>query len=364
MNPGQAPNVSLRELAGILAQTATLHPATETPMPHDWPDSAWERFVQLALHHRVAPLLAYRAQRGLQPSWPADIMRRFQKALHASRLRHAAGCRALALIDAAFTRAGVEYVPLKGPSLADVAYPDTGLRPFDDLDLLVAPHHVTAAHAALTSLGYHRLPGALPDWLMRQYHFHSQWLHASTRQCVEIHWRLSDKHGHKDTSSGATMVREIRDNPAAMAIYLAIHIAKHGFTNHLWFVHKIDPLLALHPWSDIRLLWLLDFQGYCAMNNLDSDTLTDTARRWDSLQDLHFVQYLVEPDTENAGANPAGLPRYSPKASLLRRMDRDFNHSAIPAPQPWWLRANRRTGFRPVRLLDIFERKTPCRPTL
>ncbi len=358
-----SPKAPLRVLLQTLAETAAFRPAPTVTIPADWSHGSWESFIQLAMHHRVGPLLAYRAQCGQLPAWPPAVMRRLQKALHTTRLRHAAGCRALEQIAAAFTHAGLDFVPLKGPSLADAAYPDTGLRPFDDLDLLVEPDQVAAAHAALASLGYQRLPGTLPAWFVRKYHFHTQWLHAPTRQCVELHWRPADNHGLPDTPNGTSTVRELRDNPAAMAIYIAIHIAKHGFANHLWLTHQIDPLLALHPWSEIRLLWLLDFQGLCAAQKLDPDTLTDTARRWGSLQALAFVQHLIGPGDTDAGGIPAYLPRYSPKASLLRRMHRDLDQTTVPTSKPWGLRANRHTGFRPVRLLDFFERKTPCNHT-
>ncbi len=352
------PNISLRVLLRTLAETAAFRPVTPITIPTDWSDGAWENFLQLALHHRVAPLLAYRAQCGQLPAWPPAVMRRLQKALHATRLRHVAGCRALKDIETAFTRADVEFIALKGPSLADAAYPDTGLRPFDDLDLIVEPDHVASAHATLASLGYQRLPGTLPVWLVRRYHFHTQWLHPSTRQCVEIHWRPADTRSLPHTPEITAYLRELHEDPAAMAIYIAIHIAKHEFANNLWLTHRIDPLMALHPWSDIRLLWLFDFQGLCVARKLDAGILTDTARRWRAGMALAFVRHLIDPAVTNTPFIPAALPRFSPGASVLRRINRDLYLTTVPASQPWWLRANRRTGFRPIRFFDLVERKT------
>jgi hypothetical protein len=61
---------------------------------------------------------------------------------------------ALAAIDDAYREAGIDYVVLKGPSLAHCAYSDPSLRPFGDLDLLVRNHHWDRASQILAAVGF------------------------------------------------------------------------------------------------------------------------------------------------------------------------------------------------------------------
>jgi hypothetical protein len=58
---------------------------------------------------------------------------------------------------------GVRPILLKGASFARWLYDDGGARPYNDVDLLVAPEHVDVAGEVLTGLGYElRCAGAAP----------------------------------------------------------------------------------------------------------------------------------------------------------------------------------------------------------
>ncbi|MGH2787277.1 MAG: nucleotidyltransferase family protein [Actinomycetota bacterium] len=62
----------------------------------------------------------------------------------------------LLAIDDTFRGAGLEYLVLKGPSIAHSAYEDPSLRPFGDLDLLVRNHDWDQASSLLQSMGFSR----------------------------------------------------------------------------------------------------------------------------------------------------------------------------------------------------------------
>lgn len=49
---------------------------------------------------------------------------------------------------------GMTMLVMKGPSFADAIYPEPGLRPFVDLDLLVERDHFREAHTMMRELGY------------------------------------------------------------------------------------------------------------------------------------------------------------------------------------------------------------------
>ena len=63
---------------------------------------------------------------------------------------------ALVNLHDAFHQAGLEYVVLKGPSIAHCAYEDPSLRPFGDLDLLVRTTDWDAASEILGAAGFER----------------------------------------------------------------------------------------------------------------------------------------------------------------------------------------------------------------
>jgi hypothetical protein len=68
--------------------------------------------------------------------------------------------RALLQVASAFATESIEFVVLKGPSLAHTVYPDPAWRYFGDLDLLVRGDDWTRACKVLEGLGYRR---SLPE---------------------------------------------------------------------------------------------------------------------------------------------------------------------------------------------------------
>jgi hypothetical protein len=69
----------------------------------------------------------------------------------------------------ALSDAGINFMVLKGPALAHLIYPTSGLRAFGDLDLMVRERDMLAAHAVLTDHGLFsrqaldRIPPKLTD---------------------------------------------------------------------------------------------------------------------------------------------------------------------------------------------------------
>src|SRR5262249_36275440 len=105
--------------------------------------------VGLALQHRVAGQLgpAFEAA-----GWPvsaalAEVRRR-------ATLGHLQKLRALRRATVALERAGLAFVVVKGPVLADAWYGDPAARMYHDLDLLVEPAGFSAAIAALGEAGF------------------------------------------------------------------------------------------------------------------------------------------------------------------------------------------------------------------
>src|SRR5256712_7738510 len=122
--------------------------------PLSWPDllaDAERHGVVALLHRHVVALDAL----GSSPTHVHERLTLRARTCVAwnLRLRHALG-----RLLAAFNRAGLAVMPLKGPVLADQLYPDPMLRATADLDLLVRHDDVVAAESLLEGLGYRRLP--------------------------------------------------------------------------------------------------------------------------------------------------------------------------------------------------------------
>ena len=149
-----------------------------------------------------------------------------------------------ALLDA-FKAADIAVVPLKGPVLAELLYPDPGLRPFSDLDILVRKPDVPAVIRVLTQQGYalgNHLKCLHLDVLLslqNELIFHHVRLAS-----VDIQWGIGPSHFpfRFDTeillrSLSTTQVagREVPSlTPESMLLFLCVHGAKHMWSRFQW----------------------------------------------------------------------------------------------------------------------------------
>ena len=106
-------------------------------LPDHWTDDDWSSLYELARFHGLTPLIAHLALDGVISGIPETVFERFQKDLHQNRLFHYAAMKRLAEIESAFAEANIPATPLKGPRLSEQVYPAKGVRPFEDLDILI-----------------------------------------------------------------------------------------------------------------------------------------------------------------------------------------------------------------------------------
>ncbi len=342
--------VLMRHLLRALRDACTRSPDKPYAFPASGDAADWDLFFNVAQHHRVAPLLGHLAQQGMLTNVPASLMARLQKELHQTRLRHRVALQQLNEVESCLRGKGISCYALKGPRLAEEAYPTPGLRRFDDLDILVDPAARSEAQRVLAGLGYRPPPRSLPVWMMRSYHFHTQWFHPTTHTLVELHERPADTRSLPRATGDFSYHTELQQNPAALPVYLAVHLAKHGLANGPMLRQRLDPLLALHPWYGIRLIWLLDFQGILAARRISDKALTETARQWQAEGALALARYLT--------TAPASEPGPPPSSRFLNRLAKEMDEPAALRDEPWWLRPSVLTGFRPVRLLDLLPGST------
>lgn len=113
----------------------------------------WSRVLREAGAHRLAPLLYWHA-REAGVTLPAEARRPLAAAYARQRRIAAAQAATLSELGAALAGAGIGMVVLKGGALAHQVYAEPGLRPMEDLDLLVAPEHGQDALEVLRARGF------------------------------------------------------------------------------------------------------------------------------------------------------------------------------------------------------------------
>jgi hypothetical protein len=113
----------------------------------------WSAFLGEATHHRLLPL-AYWTFKLHQIETPRHV-KRIMAGVYLQQ-KSLAQVQTAAMLEAlrALAERGIEALVLKGGALAHLVYPEPGLRPMEDIDILVAPDCGAPAREALLSLGY------------------------------------------------------------------------------------------------------------------------------------------------------------------------------------------------------------------
>jgi hypothetical protein len=148
----------------------------------------WEVLVDLATREGTAPLLhAHLRRLDLLPSLPPAARRRLAAVANGVWGVNAVFLEHWGEATTALWQAGVPALTLKGMALAQTVYPEPGLRPMADIDLLVRPGDRASALEALHALGY-RTPGADADRLGASRSF-AELVRAGTR--IDLHWHVA-----------------------------------------------------------------------------------------------------------------------------------------------------------------------------
>lgn len=114
----------------------------------------------------TGPLLGHWMERGALAA-DADAAALFALHLAHGRARAERTERMLDAALSALAAAGVEPIAAKGMATARTLFPEPGVRPMGDVDLVVPPAAVDAAERALAAAGFARLAG---DYERRPYH--------------------------------------------------------------------------------------------------------------------------------------------------------------------------------------------------
>jgi hypothetical protein len=154
------------------------------------PDEEWERLVPRAIEGRVAPLLFWRLREdeSIPARFRADLHRELFRAEAANLILY----RGLASLLRRTRDAGLAApVLLKGAALAASLYPEIGLRPMSDLDILVPRKELPGWLALAEEASFRRLAPEMSRGLTERVHYHVALTGGATGDAtIEIHFGL------------------------------------------------------------------------------------------------------------------------------------------------------------------------------
>jgi hypothetical protein len=147
----------------------------------------------------------------------------------------------------------VRSILLKGPSFAGWLYPDGGVRPYADVDLLLARKDLPTARAVLAGLGFRQIFESLPYFFRDDDEVD---LHCSLKGAEagdERVWSVLSETSEAQAVGGLEVEILV---PPARALHVALHAAQHGpaWRTPMEDLRRALEMLPLEAWQAAREL--------------------------------------------------------------------------------------------------------------
>ena len=247
---------SLHALSRVLIDDDALRAAECDPaLQRQLWDLAVDHFAHLCLAWRLGESRA---------SWSGKFQRQARAALADAAVLEEMQRRELLRLTAAFRRAGIDLLLLKGAALAYQVYPLPMLRSRDDTDLFIRVADRQRAAALLVDLGYDPAAENSAELATAQRHFLRT---EATRfeHPVDLHWRVTNPLAYADAlpfdrawsrSVEISRLDGARGLCRVDALLLAcLHrLAHHGDDSSLIWIYDINQLaggFGKEDWSDL-----------------------------------------------------------------------------------------------------------------
>jgi hypothetical protein len=238
----------------------------------DLSEAGWEALASQAQAEGLAPLLYWVfSKSGRFSSIPEPVRQALRSSYAGTWMQNQTLLKELETLAGHFHAAGIPLVLLKGACFALTVYPDIGLRPMGDLDVLVPASQLCAAVKIACSLGYQDdLPEASPGLNDLLSHHACLQKAGSPSISLEIHDSLvADKSfiyavpvdwfwGQTEPLQAARPGLHFKNisilTPAAQVLYAAAHaMLQHGGWNApLRWIYDLDRLVRFY---EGRLDW-------------------------------------------------------------------------------------------------------------
>lgn len=227
----------------------------------------WDQVVNLALEHRVLPLVFSRLA-DIGSAMPVALQERLRAEYHRNVFHCLANAAELIAVLRAFEAEEIPAMPFKGVTLAASIYGDLTMRTAGDLDVLISYCDLARATAVLQKRGYRQMAPvkadgtpAIPD------HYEYQFERETDGMLIELRWRFqlsyprhkkvlrfgsdlgldwAQQRGQTITLAGAD-VRAM--NPEVTLLMLCMHGSKHVWSRLAW-ICDVAQLLRVSPGLD------------------------------------------------------------------------------------------------------------------
>jgi hypothetical protein len=219
----------------------------------------WDSLLNDALVSGTGPLLYYTLKKANADSLlPGQTMSKLEMAYYSTFTHHIFYYKELNSILGSFQRSGVQSIVLKGAALAKILYPDTSIRPFGDIDLLIRDQDLHRAESELQCLGYiEDTSKEFHRGYRKQFDKHFVYLRrGSIPMHVELHTSLLpficaqklEADGLWDRSVDARIgeAHGLVLSAEDMVLHLCIHIFNHSFSTRLLWLYDVALMISEH----------------------------------------------------------------------------------------------------------------------
>lgn len=204
----------------------------------------WKGILDSAVYERCAALTWLKSAAVIRASAPVEVQQQWRAEALATAERARSQFAEVTDLLAGLEEKEVQAVVMKGQPLSQMLYGDPFVRPSFDIDLFIPPADRAAAHDALLARGWRHSEGAAPG---ESTYLRREVAHAGS---LEVHSALLDDNLLSHLASPVPAVERLLvadrailvHTGAELAIFLAVHLAKHGSAPLLW-------------WIDFTTLW-------------------------------------------------------------------------------------------------------------
>ncbi len=232
----------------------------------------WSYIVKNASQHGISPLLYYNLNKistdNLVPEKESVYLK---KEYYRNLSRIILIYDELEKILTSFNDAGIDVLVLKGAALATTLYPDIGLRPMSDIDILCHENDLSKAKQKLFELGFAIAPDlkelyekGLPveNYYLKHHPHLPQFYKKGRGIFLELHWALTSEtlpfHINIEEIWSRAVKAKIAGNDVLVMsdedslIYHCTHIARHRFSAKLREYCDVSEIASLPiDWDDI-----------------------------------------------------------------------------------------------------------------
>ena len=229
------------------------------PPPAADPSVDWSRVLETIEAESLGPAIAHACKKAGAGQVPGVVLQRLRHDALEATARHLVLTGELGRLLTSFRRGHIPVMPLKGPTLAELLYPDPTVRPCCDLDLLIRREDLERTDELLRELGYRRLADAHSFGFDVAYD-HATLYAASSGVRVDLHWSLLSEPRYAWDENAAQAIwdramsvpvagQEARVlGPEDLLLYLSTHLAvHHAIAGVLW---HYDLFLLVERWRD------------------------------------------------------------------------------------------------------------------